>query len=294
MITGLNHVDTFVAKMAPTAQAVGRKWNLPPSVIIAQAALETGWGQAVKGNAYFGIKQGTSSDEAIAFTTHEVIDGQKVTLVDRFRTYQSAQDATKAYAQFLHDTPRYQEALRNTSDPATFVEALQKAGYATDPQYAEKVKQIIHRYQLTAYDHLPRTAPRPEAPERSAQPGNQRRSRWSEVVANIPKYLTVPERRQPSPLKPGAYQPAASVQTYPASTPAAAAAPSGSAGNHGFNQERLRTPSNRPVNEALPRQGQTFAAFPRLLWEQLRQFTWSHGGHRLQSAKSPSVPPSRS
>jgi Mannosyl-glycoprotein endo-beta-N-acetylglucosaminidase len=294
MITGLNHVDSFVAKMAPTAQAVGRKWNLPPSVIIAQAALETGWGQAVKGNAYFGIKQGASSNEAITFTTHEVIDGQKVTLVDRFRTYQSMQDATKAYAQFLHDTPRYHEALRDTSDPATFVEALQQAGYATDPQYAEKVKQIIQRYQLTAYDHPPQKAPPPEAPERSAQPVNQRRSRWSEVISNLPKYLTVPERRQPSPLKPGASQPAAWAQTYSASTPAAAAAPSRSAGNHAVNPDRLRTPSNRPANEVPPRQGQTFAAFPRLLWEQLRQFTWSHGRHRLQSAKSPADPPSRS
>jgi flagellum-specific peptidoglycan hydrolase FlgJ len=132
MIAGVTHVDAFIAEIAHTAQAIGRKWKIPPSVIIAQAVLETGWGQAVKGNAYFGIKQGASAGGALAFTTHEVIDGQVVTRVDRFRTYRSLQDASNAYGQFLHETPRYKEALK-TSDPAKFTEELQQAGYATDP-----------------------------------------------------------------------------------------------------------------------------------------------------------------
>ena len=293
MITGVNHVDTFLAKMAPTAQAVGRQWNIPASVIIAQAALETGWGQAVEGNAYFGIKQGNSTGESIAFTTHEIIEGQKVTQVDRFRAYRSLQDATKAYAQFLHDTPRYQKAFRDTSDPAAFIEALHQAGYATDPHYADKVKQIMQRYQLTGYDYIQPTTPPPETPEPSAQHANQRGSSWSGGVFSVLKYLTVPDSRQLPPPSLGTRQPDARAQTHPVPTPAAAAGQSGLASSHGLAPDPQRLPSDGPVPGVLPLTGQSFADFPRLLWEQVRQFMWSHSWSLPQLAKSPPGTPRR-
>lgn len=291
MITGLNHVDSFLARMAPTAQAVGRQWNIPPSVIIAQAALETGWGQSVKGNAYFGIKQGSSTGESIAFTTHEVIDGKKVTLADRFRAYRSLKDATKAYAQFLHDTPRYQDALRNTSNPARFVEALHRAGYATDPHYAEKLKQIMHRFHLTAYDDVPQMTPPPESVERSAQYTSQRRSGWSEWVSSLPKYLTISESRKLPSLALATHQPEVRVQTPRSATLAAAVRQPAAAGGDRLAPNYQPLPSDGTVKEALLRPGQHLADFPRLLWEQIRQFMWSHGWRLPQLAKSPPDPP---
>jgi flagellum-specific peptidoglycan hydrolase FlgJ len=112
------------------------------------------WGSAVKGNAYFGVKQGASSGEAIAFTTSDFIDGQKVMSVDRFRKYRGLSDAANAYGQFLRGTSRYKEAFKYASDRVKFAEALQHAGYATDPQYAQKLKSILNKYDLTTYDNV--------------------------------------------------------------------------------------------------------------------------------------------
>jgi flagellar protein FlgJ len=286
MITGADHVERFLAKMAPTAQAVGRKWNIPPSVIIAQAALETGWGQAVKGNAYFGIKQGASTGDSVTFTTHEVIEGQRVTQVDRFRAYRSLQEATHAYAEFLHDTPRYQEALQDAGDPAKFAEALQQAGYATDPRYAEKLKQIIQRYQLTAYDHSqPATRPS-EASE--LQPRNQPRSGtgWFGGVSMAAKYLTLSHSRHDLyPQSTRAHQTRAGDQALPPPTYTAATGQSGSAGSQGVDPGQPHVQSNSSVQEAPPRLGLPLAEFPRFLWEQIRQFAWASGWDKPQHAR---------
>lgn len=268
MITGLNHVDTFLAKMAPTAEAIGRKWKIPPSVIIAQAALETGWGQEVKGHAYFGIKQGASTGEAISFATHEIIDGQKVPLVDRFRAYRSMQEATHAYAEFLHGTPRYQKALRDTSDSAKFVEALQEAGYASDPRYAEKLKHIMQRYQLTAYDDIQQTTRPPDAPEPAARSGTKSSDAWLGGISALAKYLIVPQSR-PEVRQTNAWKP-----TRLEPTPAATEAEPGATGSRNIAPSLQYLQANSAVPEVPSHQGPPQAKFPRLLWEQIRQFAW--------------------
>ena len=286
MITGLNHVDTFLAKMAPTAQAIGGKWKIPPSVIIAQAALETGWGQEVKGNAYFGIKQGASTGEAIRFTTQEIIDGQKVTLVDRFRAYRSMQEATHAYAEFLHDTPRYQKALRDTSDSAKFVEALQEAGYASDPRYAEKLKHIMQRYQLTAYDDIQQTTQPPDAPEPAARSGTKRSDARFGGISALAKYLIVPQSRpgvRPQSLE--VRQTNAGEPTRLEPTPAATEAEPGATGSRTIAPSLQSRQANSAVPEVLSHQGLPQATFSRLLWEQIRQFTWDAAWGRPPSDK---------
>jgi hypothetical protein len=273
MITGLTHVDSFLAKMAPTAKAIGRQWNIPPSVIIAQAALETGWGQAVKGNAYFGIKQGASRGETISFTTHEIVDGQRVAVVDRFRAYRSMQEATQAYAEFLHETPRYRNALRQASAPEKFVEALQEAGYATDPRYAEKLKQIIQRYQLTAYDEHPPTTPPPDAPEPSPRARPKNGGGWLGGITTFAKYLTVPAR-------PELRQANASAAARPASTPAASEAEPATAHGRLIAAHQPPAPASSPGPETPSHRALPPAEFPRLLWEQVRQFAWVAGWSR--------------
>lgn len=141
----------FIQKIAPVAQQVSRQWHVPASVLIAQAALESGWGQHVKGNAYFGIKGHAPSGATVNFATTEFVKGKKTSTHDNFRAYKDFADAANDYGRFLASNPRYAAAFK-TGDADSFVDVLQKAGYATDPQYAKKLKSIIHHNKLTQYD----------------------------------------------------------------------------------------------------------------------------------------------
>lgn len=128
------------------------KYRVPVSILIAQAALESGWGRHVKGNAYFGIKSHNSKGSTTSFTTTEFINGKKTTLTDSFRAYANFGESAEDYGKFLTTNPRYKPAFAQTKDPLKFADALQSAGYATDPKYALKLRSIITTYYLTDYD----------------------------------------------------------------------------------------------------------------------------------------------
>ncbi len=138
-------VYDFIERMTPKAIKVQREFRIPAAASISQAALETGWGRSVKGNNYFGIK-GTGQ----TFTTHEVIDGKRVQIKDSFRAYGSMEESFRDYGIFLNANPRYKRCFEYSHDPKRFAEELQAAGYATDPDYASKVYQIIRRWDLLA------------------------------------------------------------------------------------------------------------------------------------------------
>ena len=129
--------DEFLKSMIPVAKVVAARTGLDYRLIVAQAAIETGWGSKVKGNAFFGIK-GHGADNTIDFKTTEEVDGKKVSQTDSFRAYENIGDAATDYGQFLQDNPRYSEylAATNLEDAAA---ALQASGYATDSKYGEKV-----------------------------------------------------------------------------------------------------------------------------------------------------------
>jgi len=118
--------------------------------MIAQAALETGWGKGEirrpDGSGsfnLFNIKAGRSWQGAtVDVTTTEYVNGQPVKSVERFRAYGSYAEAFADYARLLRDNPRYEKVL-NQTDPAGFARGLQSAGYATDPMYADKLQRII-------------------------------------------------------------------------------------------------------------------------------------------------------
>ena len=122
------------------------------SVLLAQAAHESAWGRHVKSNAYFGIKGKSPSGASTSFKTHEVVGGKSVTITDSFRAYKDFAEAADDYGRFLSQNPRYKACFSHTKDPGKFVDALAGAGYATDPDYASKIKNIIRRYGLTDYD----------------------------------------------------------------------------------------------------------------------------------------------
>ncbi|MGR3807759.1 integrating conjugative element protein [Pasteurella testudinis] len=137
----------FIAQALPAAKEIEKKWGVPAAVVIAQAALESGWGQHVKGNAYFGVK-GTGSSGSVNFATHEVINGQKVGIRDNFAAYGGFGEAADGYGAFLTKNKRYRNAFNYKDDPVAFAREVAKAGYATDPNYADTLTKIIRGNKL--------------------------------------------------------------------------------------------------------------------------------------------------
>ena len=141
----------FINKMWPHAVDASRATGIPAHFIIGQAALESGWGsreiktaQGADTHNLFGIKAGRGwSGRSTEAATTEFIDGVKQKVVDKFRQYSSYAEAFKDYANTLKGNPRYANVLQAGADPQAFAQALQKAGYATDPSYANKLTRII-------------------------------------------------------------------------------------------------------------------------------------------------------
>jgi type VI secretion system secreted protein VgrG len=123
------------------------------SILIAQAALESGWGRHVKDNAYFGIKSHNTTGSTTSFATTEFLNGKKVSTSDTFRAYKDFNEAALDYGNFLTSNKRYKDAFSYKNNPEKFADKLQSAGYATDPQYAKKLKLIISKYNLNEYDN---------------------------------------------------------------------------------------------------------------------------------------------
>lgn len=140
----------FVAGVTPAAEEAARQLGVAPELVVAHAALESGWGrkpllQADGSTTHnvFGIKAtgGWTGDVAAARTT-EVEDGVAVPRTERFRSYPDATAAFRDYAQVLLDNPRYRGALNTGSDARAFAEGLARGGYATDPAYADKLTGV--------------------------------------------------------------------------------------------------------------------------------------------------------
>ena len=140
----------FVDRLWPHAGEASRATGIPAHFMIAQAALETGWGRAELRFAdgtptynLFGIKAGRTWQGAVAeATTTEYVNGAAQKTVERFRAYSSYAEAFRDYAGLLASNPRYAEVLHQ-KDAAGFARGLQKAGYATDAMYAAKLERII-------------------------------------------------------------------------------------------------------------------------------------------------------
>jgi flagellar protein FlgJ len=151
----------FVQKMLPHAQAAARELGVDPTMLVAQAALETGWGQSVPHTAdgtpsynFFGIKAGASwNGPSVNMPTLEFEEGIPVRRTERFRAYGSPADGFRDYANLIRGSSRYESALDSGSNAATFASALQDGGYATDPNYANKVVGVVRQVrELAAAD----------------------------------------------------------------------------------------------------------------------------------------------
>ncbi len=141
----------FVSRLWPHALEASRTTGVAPQFILGQAALESGWGRGeirmaagAASHNLFGVKAGRGWQGPTAdVMTTEYVNGAPVKTVERFRAYGSYAEAFKDYANLLAANPRYAQVLNERTDAAAFARGLQQAGYATDPNYADKLTRVI-------------------------------------------------------------------------------------------------------------------------------------------------------
>jgi peptidoglycan hydrolase FlgJ len=142
----------FLAKMMPHAKEAERQTGVPASFILGQAALESGWGKSEirksdgsTSHNLFGIKATGWQGESTNARTTEYVNGVATKQTERFRSYGSYAEAFADYARMLSNNPRYANVVRNARSAEHFAGGMQRAGYATDPQYANKLAKTINQ-----------------------------------------------------------------------------------------------------------------------------------------------------
>lgn len=143
---------SFVQQHTQAAQAAEAATGIPAAFMIGQAAHESGWGRREIRNAdgtpshnLFGIKAGADWKGPVAETvTTEFVAGRAVKTVAKFRAYASHAESFADYARLMKNSPRYQQVLAQAQDAGSFAAGLQRAGYATDPAYADKLTRVIN------------------------------------------------------------------------------------------------------------------------------------------------------
>lgn len=135
------------------------KSGIPASFTLAQAALESSWGARAPGCNLFGLKADKGwAGPVVNFDTHEVVNGQRIAITDKFRCYSSWVEGLLDRAQFLKKNPRYAACFQEVTGHG-WARAVARAGYATDPSYADKLIDIMNGRNMTRFDTLPAVAP---------------------------------------------------------------------------------------------------------------------------------------
>jgi peptidoglycan hydrolase FlgJ len=145
------HIRAFQDKLGAHAEQASLATGVPAKFMLGQAALESGWGKreikAADGSSshnLFGIKAGPGWKGKVAeAVTTEYVNGVPQTRVEKFRAYDSYADSFRDYAKLITTNPRYEKVLASAQDASAFAHGLQRAGYATDPNYATKLTRII-------------------------------------------------------------------------------------------------------------------------------------------------------
>ncbi|WP_296663007.1 flagellar assembly peptidoglycan hydrolase FlgJ [Paraburkholderia sp.] len=145
--------DAFVDKLANAAQQASASTGIPARFIIGQAALESGWGKReikkADGSAshnVFGIKASKDwTGKTVSTVTTEYVNGEPHRVVAKFRAYDSYEDAMADYATLLKSNPRYASVINHSHSAESFAQGMQRAGYATDPHYAQKLLSVMQQ-----------------------------------------------------------------------------------------------------------------------------------------------------
>jgi flagellar protein FlgJ len=148
----------FVDQVLPSIRTAAQALGLNPLALLAQAALETGWGKRMPRTAggnpslnLFGIKaDDTWAGERAAANTVEYAGGVATQRLATFRAYGSIEESVNDFANLLRNSPRYRHAAAAGSDAQAYVDGIGRSGYATDPEYATKLNDILHGSTLRA------------------------------------------------------------------------------------------------------------------------------------------------
>ena len=148
----------FIVQIADYAKVLQEKYGILPSISIAQAILESDWGTSelsIKNNNYYGIKGG-SSEPTVTMSTKEFVDGEWIEVKADFRKYTTWQESMEDHSELFTKGTTWNEnqytKVLTATDYKEAAYALQKSGYATDPNYPEKLIGLIEQYQLYQYD----------------------------------------------------------------------------------------------------------------------------------------------
>jgi len=154
-----DNAQSFIEQLYPAAQQAAEELGIDPKALLAQAAIETGWGQKMIHNNQgqnshnlFGIKADRrwQGDRAMVDTI-EFEQGIAATKKAPFRVYDSFAESMQDYVGFVKQNPRYEDAVKQSQSPENYFSELQKAGYATDPNYANKVIAVFESEQFKQY-----------------------------------------------------------------------------------------------------------------------------------------------
>ena len=143
--------EDFIKTLWPHAMRAGKELGLDPRVLLAQSALETGWGKALSAHADGGISHNLFNIKAdsrwmgarVTIPTLEFEAGTPRMQHATFRSYESFSDSFDDYVSFLKADPRYSSAVKAAADAEIFIDKLANSGYATDPEYGSKIKRIL-------------------------------------------------------------------------------------------------------------------------------------------------------
>lgn len=152
------HKQAFINRLAPYAQTLRANYGVLPSITLAQAILESNWGDSTLASEHhnlFGVKAGPQ-EAGEDMTTQEYVDGAWLTVTGRFKVYSSDYASMRDHAQLLYhgtswNSQQYASVIAAT-DYKTAARALQTSGYATDPDYANKLIAVVEKYGLQQYD----------------------------------------------------------------------------------------------------------------------------------------------
>jgi flagellar protein FlgJ len=161
-----NTQENFVMLLKPHAEKAAAELNINPDVLIAQVALETGWGKHVihdkqGGNSFnlFNIKANTGwQGDKVNVTTLEYRNGVATNEKSDFRKYTNYAESFSDYVNLMKNNPRYQQALSAGKNSSAYADALQSAGYATDPGYAKKIKGLLNSDAIRTVNELAQSA----------------------------------------------------------------------------------------------------------------------------------------
>jgi flagellar protein FlgJ len=136
-------VAAFTQKLMPLLQKAGQQLGVSPKILLAQAAIETGWGRSVVGNNLFGIKAGSSwTGQKVNAATHEYQNGEYVGITDAFRAYPSAEASVNDFVSLVSNSSRYRAVLGSGENVVAYAQGLMSGGWATDINYVHKLQSV--------------------------------------------------------------------------------------------------------------------------------------------------------